>query len=264
LDHVPVHTRAYENMVNSVALAVPLGIVGGLFGLWHALTWYEVDYKCERPKFAVARRIPAGRLWYGATKTVEVRKYAPYIVASYTADSEAGMRDALGKGFMSVAGYIFGKNQSPSGDSTKVAMTSPVVSTKTSEKIAMTSPVVSTKKTSEKIAMTAPVASTNTGSGYTVSFIMPSKYTMETLPKPTNERVTLHEVPGKTMAALGWRGPSVKEEVMNSYASELRAVLEKEGIKVKGSGEVSLYQYHPPFAPPWMRQNEVLFEVDFD
>lgn len=240
-------------MVSGIAIGLPLGIAGGLFLAWHGLTYWEVDKKCEKPKYALMKTIKTGcRHWYGCSKTVEVRKYAPYIVACFTADGDKDMRQSLGQGFMGVAGYIFGKNQSKSGDSSKVAMTSPVVS----EKVAMTSPVVS-----EKISMTSPVASEGVDAGYTVSFIMPSKYTMDTLPTPTDPRVTLKEVPSRTLAALRWRGPSVKEELMRSYGTELREVLEREGMKIKGGNEPILFQYHPPFAPPWMRINEVLYEI---
>jgi hypothetical protein len=235
----------------------------GLFLAWHGLTYWEVDRKCEKPKYALIKTIETGsRSWYGAVRTVEVRRYAPYIIAAFTADANAPMRESLGKGFMSVAGYIFGKNQSKSGGADKVAMTSPVVS----EKVAMTSPVVSEKVAmtspvvSEKVAMTSPVVSESAGEANTVSFIMPSKYTMDTLPTPVDPRVTLKEVPSRTLAALRWRGPSVKEEVMQSYASELREVLEREGLKIQRDEPV-LFQYHPPFAPPWMRINEVLFEI---
>ena len=260
-------------MVNTAAIAVPVSIVGGLFLAWHGLTWWEVDKKCEKPKFTLLKTVSTGsRLWYGPAKTVEIRRYAPYIIASFTADADSTMRESLGKGFMSVAGYIFGKNQAKASEasSTKVAMTSPVVS----EKVAMTSPVVSEKVAmtspvvSEKVAMTSPVVSENSGGdAYTVSFIMPSEYTMATLPTPTDPRVTLKEVPSRTLAALRWRGPSVKEEVMMSYAAELRSALEKEGIKMTtGSADAPpiLFQYHPPFAPPWMRINEVLFEVTYE
>ena len=238
-------------MVNTAAIAVPVSIVGGLFLAWHGLTWWEVDKKCEKPKFTLLKTVSTGsRLWYGPAKTVEIRRYAPYIIASFTADADSTMRESLGKGFMSVAGYIFGKNQAKASEasSTKVAMTSPVVS--------------------EKVAMTSPVVSENSGGdAYTVSFIMPSEYTMATLPTPTDPRVTLKEVPSRTLAALRWRGPSVKEEVMMGYAAELRSALEKEGIKMtRGSAADApmLFQYHPPFAPPWMRINEVLFEVTYE
>ena len=233
----PIHTSTHPH-------THPHTQTPGLFLAWHGLTYWEVDRKCEKPKYALIKTFQTGsRSWYGAVKTVEVRRYAPYIIAAFTADANAPMRESLGKGFMSVAGYIFGKNESRSGGAEKVAMTSPVVS--------------------EKVAMTSPVVSESAGDAYTVSFIMPSKYTMDTLPTPSDPRVTLKEVPSRTLAALRWRGPSVKEEVMQLYASELREVLEREGVKIQ-TDEPLLFQYHPPFAPPWMRLNEVLFEVTYE
>jgi len=61
----------------------------------------------------------------------------------------------------------------------------------------MTAPVIS-KKQGKPIAMTAPVTSTKVGDMYTVSFFMPSEYTLETLPKPNNNRITISEQPQVT------------------------------------------------------------------
>ena len=73
-------------------------------------------------------------------------------------------RDAIGKGFRTIADYIFGSN--------------------THGKVPMTAPV--TQQGSEKIAMTAPVTQQGDGNTWRVRFIMPSSYTMEALPKPNN------------------------------------------------------------------------------
>lgn len=238
-------------MVNSVAIAVPVAVAGGLFALWHVLTYVEVDMKCEKPKYSVIRTLGGHKkTWYGKTfPRGELRRYAPYIAAQYTAETQSDMREALGNGFRQIAGFIFGKNVSPDGNSSKVAMTSPV----TLEQ--------SAKKRSEKIAMTSPVAAEQVGDNvYKVAFIMPSKYTMETLPKPLNDKVKIIEVPSHTMAAMTFRGRSPNEKNMNDKAEELKAMCAEAGLAVKGN--VHLYQYHPPFAPAWMRINEVLLEID--
>ena len=39
-----------------------------------------------------------------------------------------------------------------------------------------------------------------------VHFVMPSAYTMDTLPKPVNPAVLLREVPAKTWAVLSYSG----------------------------------------------------------
>ena len=82
-------------------------------------------------------------------------------------------RDAIGKGFRIIADYIFGNNT-------------------TAQKVPMTAPV--TQQDSQKIAMTAPVTQQGDGNTWRVRFIMPSNYTLETLPKPNNPAIKLKEV----------------------------------------------------------------------
>lgn len=234
-------------MVSSVGLGVGLGVgIGGLLALWHGLTYYEVDVKCEKPKYSVKKLLGKKKNWYGSIVPVaEIRQYAPFLMAEVELRDCENMRQALSSGFRQIAGFIFGKNVAVSGPGNeKVAMTSPVTLEKSSEAIAMTSPV-----TAEEVD----------GSTYKVSFIMPSKYTKETLPKPVNDNVKIKEVSGQCMAAIAFRGRSPSEEQMHQTADELRAVLQSSGYSPKGN--VHLYQYHPPFAPAWMRRNEVLLEV---
>lgn len=44
-----------------------------------------------------------------------------------------------------------------------------------------------------------------------VTFTMPSKWTMATLPKPHDSDVQLREEPGRTLAAITWSGASPSE-----------------------------------------------------
>jgi hypothetical protein len=92
---------------------------------------------------------------------------------------------------------------------------------------------------------------------------MPSKYTKETLPKPVNDKVVIKEIPARTLAALTWSGKGPNAACMETKAAELRAVLAEAGVQPT-SDHVHLWQYHPPFAPSWMRRNEVLLEVNDD
>lgn len=241
-------------MANGVAIGVgtAAGVVAALVAAWHGLTYYEVDVKCEKPKYTVIQTLGAKKNWLGKVRPVaEIRRYAPVLVAEVTLEGMA-MREALGSGFRQIAGFIFGKNIAPGGDaSTKVAMTAPV----TLE--------TATEPSSQKIAMTAPVTAEAVGAQeYKVSFIMPSEYTKETLPKPINDSVKIKEIPARTMATIAWGGKSPSQELMEAKAAELKAALSAAGIQA--SGKVHLWQYHPPFAPSWMRLNEVLLEVQGD
>lgn len=242
-------------MANGIAIGVgtAAGVVAALVAAWHGLTYYEVDVKCEKPKYTVIQTLGAKKNWLGKVRPVaEIRRYAPVLVAEVTLEG-MDMREALGSGFRQIAGFIFGKNIAPGGGdaSAKVAMTSPVTLEAAAE------------PSSQKIAMTAPVTAEAVGAQeYKVSFIMPSEYSKETLPKPINDKVQIKEIPARTMAALAWGGKSPSQELMEAKAAELKAALA--GAGVEASGKVHLWQYHPPFAPAWMRRNEVLLEVQGD
>jgi hypothetical protein len=163
----------------------------------------------------------------------ELRRYPAHIVAQT-------YQSALNEGFRIVAGYIFGGNTKK-------------------ESIAMTAPVVEQKIGSEKIAMTAPVTATLGGEMHTITFSMPSSYTLETLPAPNDSRVTLVTVPEKIMAVkrFSWLRTSTYVE---SKKEELLAALKRDGVSV--TGEVQYAGYNAPWTPPWMTRNEVLVEIN--
>jgi hypothetical protein len=129
----------------------------------------------------------------------EVRQYAPVIVAETFIDGD--MDGASGKGFRAIADFIFGNNKAPPGDSSgKIAMTAPVT--------------MEPQGQSSKIAMTAPVTMQPASDGasligaqrWRVQFVMPSQYTLASLPKPNNGAVSLREVHAKTVAVAKYSG----------------------------------------------------------
>jgi effector-binding domain-containing protein len=122
---------------------------------------------------------------------------------------------------------------------------------KTRSKIAMTTPVM----TSEKIAMTAPVV---TGKNY-IAFALPSFYTKETVPIPTNPTVRIEIHPKKTMAVLRFSGRTVETRVQKNI-QKLIATLKNHTMQTKG--EPVLMRYNSPFTPGFLRRNEVAVEID--
>ena len=84
---------------------------------------------------------------------------------------------------------------------------------KTKSRIAMTAPVI----TSEKIKMTAPVI---TRKNY-MAFAVPSTYTEETVPIPTNPEVKIEVQPKKHMAALRFSGRTTADKSTKKYIQEL-------------------------------------------
>lgn len=170
----------------------------------------------------------------------EIRQYEPMIVAQTTV---IGERDkAINSAFGIIADYIFGNNIS----SQKVAMTAPVTQQK-SEKIAMISPV--TQQASDE----------GTDNSWEVRFVMPSKYTMETLPTPNNPAVTLMEVTGKRVAAIRYSGDAKQKDV-EAHRSKLMAFLNEKGLMPVGTPTYAFYD--APWMPGFMRRNEVMIEIE--
>ena len=69
------------------------------------------------------------------------------------------------------------------------------------QSIAMTAPV-DQRESSEKIDMTAPVNQQKGAGVWIVSFLMPFRYTLETIPQPVDERIRIREVPSRMVAAV--------------------------------------------------------------
>ncbi|MGB9979682.1 SOUL family heme-binding protein [Methanobacterium sp.] len=184
----------------------------------------------------------------------EIRKYNDYILAQV--DIGASFDKAIRKGFMILAGYIFGGNLKRS----KIAMTAPVVEEKISEKIEMTTPVTAeTVGNSEKIAMTTPVTEEKVEDNFQrISFAMPSKYTMDTLPKPNDKRIHFKEFKGQKTAVLRFKG-RVKEKIATEKIEELKKWLSKNQIKPRSRFMVA--QYNHPAVPGFLRRNEIIVEI---
>lgn len=166
----------------------------------------------------------------------EIRRYAPHIVAE-TVVTDADQERGTNVGFRRLAGFIFGNNR-------------------TKESIEMTAPVTTTR--SEKIAMTAPVATSRKGDDIVMAFMMPSQYTLETLPEPTDPRVLISQVPERVMAVLKFSG-SWSEERFQVQTAKLQEWLRKHDAKVMGAAAVA--RYNAPWTPWFMRRNEIQIEL---
>ena len=172
-------------------------------------------------------------------ETYEVRRYAPYLVAETSVDGDF---DTAGNiAFRRLFGYISGKNRRL-------------------ERMEMTTPVASAREVSEKIKMTVPVVSSGTddSESYVYHFVMPSKYTLETLPEPEDELVVLREIPERFVAVRRYSG-RWKESNYRDNETFLLDALQDAGMKV--IGEPQFARYNSPFTPWFMRRNEVLIEV---
>lgn len=125
------------------------------------------------------------------------------------------------------------------------------------EEIAMTAPVTQ-ETNSEKIAMTGPVGQEPAKGKWRITFVMPTQYSMETLPKPLDSEVTLREEPGRLMAAIRYSGSWSQERYIEREV-RLRDWIEAQGLQQ--IGEPVFARYNSPFMPWFLRRNEVLIPV---
>lgn len=156
-------------------------------------------------------------------KEFEIR-YSPPAIFATTRSSAKSYRELGNSGFRKIAGYIFGNNES-----------------------------------SAKIAMTAPVHMDISEKGSSMSFVMPSEYTLDKLPRPVDGRVELHESPAVYMAAIEFGG-FASDQRIKQYADQLSQSLKKNGIKMIGNPTYLGYNAPYEFIG---RKNEVVIAIEW-
>ena len=194
------------------------------------LTLPGVAMATEEPEYTILNQVD----------DFELRRYDPQIVAQIWVTGD--QKQAGNKGFKILADYIFGNNTAPSGGSSKISMTAPVK-------------MQPQNGTSAKIAMTAPVAMQESDGKWRVRFVMPSQYTMQTLPKPNNSEVSIIEVPAKTYGVIKFSG-LVGEEKVATKTAQLKEWMQN--LNIVGTPEMA--RYNPPWTLPFMRRNEIMIE----
>ncbi|MDX1974820.1 MAG: heme-binding protein [Rickettsiales bacterium] len=190
-----------------------------------AAAWGPIVSNVEQAKYEVVE----------SQGNIQIRDYAPMIVAEAKVSGER--KEAINEGFRIIADYIFGNN----APKQNVAMTAPVI-----------------QQPAEKIAMTAPVIQQGDGNQWKVRFVMPAGYTMDTLPKPNNEAVTLKEIGGKRFAVIRFSGMA-GEDSLKEQTNMLNTFITKKNLKVISQPTYAFF--NPPWTLPFLRRNEVMVEV---
>jgi len=156
-------------------------------------------------------------------KEYEIRYYPPAMLATVYS-SATSYRQMSTPGFRTLAGFIFGGNES-----------------------------------STKIAMTAPVHMDINDSKSTMSFVMPSKYDEQSLPSPNDSRVKLEKSQAEYVAVLKFGGYASDEKI-HRYSEKLRKALDNKGISY--SGNFRYLGYNPPYQFIG-RKNEIIVSVNW-
>lgn len=185
----------------------------------------------KEPDYTVEKSNPA----------FELRSYSPYLVAEVIIEDD--FEEAGNKAHGPLFDYISGENRAQ-------------------QSIEMTVPVNQTpaEGQGERIEMTAPVSQKPAGAGkYAVQFVMPQRYTLETLPEPLDPQVRLKEVPGQLVAVRSYSG-TWSRELYRENEAILFAALESAGLKPVG--EPTWARYNPPWTLWFMRRNEIMVPVE--
>ena len=111
----------------------------------------------------------------------------------------------------------------------------------------------------EKISMTVPVRRAGKKGG-DLSFFAPSRYSGDTLPKPSDERVSISQFPAGRYAVLRFSGTTSESRVA-AKLTELRNWIMAKGLAENEPAVWYLDRYDPPWTPWFLRTNEVLVRL---
>ena len=153
----------------------------------------------------------------------EIRFYPSATIATINSNAKT-YKELSGPGFRKLSGYIFGGNE-----------------TKTS------------------ISMTSPVHMDINDSVSSMSFVMPSSYSQENLPKPNDPNVIIQKTPEEYVAVMQFGG-FASDKDMIFYSEKLHKILKEKGLTSYGHSR--FLGYNPPFQV-LNRRNEIVISVNW-
>jgi hypothetical protein len=157
-------------------------------------------------------------------KDFEIRYYPSATIATIHSNAKT-YRELSGPGFQKLAGYIFGGNEG-----------------------------------NKKISMTTPVQMDINDSVSTMSFVMPSAYSIENLPKPDDPDVIIQNTADEYVAVIRFGGYASDKD-LKFYSEKLQNLLKENKITV--SGNYRFLGYNPPFQFIG-RRNEIIVSVEWE
>ena len=192
-----------------------------LLALFSCITVPVPAMSYEEPNFTTIKK----------TDVYEVRRYERRTVAEVTYGNEDS-------GFRVLFDYISGANK----DIQEIQMTVPVTQSK-------------------KIDMTVPVTQSENNGQMVMRFFLPSKFSKENAPKPTDKRVQIIDLLEEYFAVISYSGFASDINFIKHH-EELKAAMERDGLISIGSPLKATY--NSPFTLPFLRRNEVMYPLKWD
>jgi hypothetical protein len=171
--------------------------------------------------FGIRNGEEAGYTVLESEGSFELREYAALVVAETSVD--AGFEEAGNMAFRRLFGYISGDNVA-----------------------------------GRNISMTAPVIAEQHASGWSMSFVLPGKYTLDTAPVPASTEVQLNRIEAKKVAVITYSG-RWNEKLLRENSQRLLAWAAKMGLDAVSS--IRMAGFNPPYTLPFLRRNEVMIDV---
>ena len=222
IKHEKANAKYLSKMKKKIFVAILLIVVVLVFG---AAMIGPIMSNVEVPAYKILKK----------EQNIEIRQYPPLIIAEV---KTAGSRqDAIGDGFRILADFIFGNNEGE-------------------KQLSMNGPI--TQQEGIKIAMTAPVQQEQTDTEWAISFIMPSKFSIDTIPNPINDRIKIIQIPSKRYAVITFSGRST-EANLTKHTNKLEIYMNESSYSKVGNAKYAFY--NPPWTLPFLRRNEVQFEI---
>ena len=175
----------------------------------------------EEPKYKIIE----------STDIYEIREYGDRLAVEIEYSNEDS-------GFRYLFNYISGENKS-------------------SEKVKMTVPVTQ----SAKIDMTSPVIQSTQDGIMKMQFFLPSKFTLENAPQPTNERVNLVMIKKDIYAVISYSGRLTNQNYSKNY-KKLINHLTKDGLDFIEPAIRATF--NGPFTLPIFRRNEIMIKINYN
>mgnify|MGYP001201924945 FL=1 len=182
------------------------------------LIYTNISMALEEPSFEIIQ----------SNADYEIRQYGDRLAVEVEFTNESS-------GFRYLFNYISGENT-------------------TSEELSMTAPVTQ----SAKIDMTVPVTQFSKDNKMVMQFYLPSKFSIENAPIPTNKRVNLVTIDGGYYAVLKYSG-RVSDKNYIKHLSKLRQYLKKDNIEMIDDGTKAIFD--GPFTLPILRRNEAMIKI---
>ena len=185
------------------------------------LTYTNISMALEEPSYEIIQ----------SNADYEIRQYGDRLAVEVEFTNESS-------GFRYLFNYISGENT-------------------TSEELSMTAPVTQ----SAKIDMTVPVTQFSKDNKMVMQFYLPSKFSIENAPIPTNKRVNLVTIDGGYYAVLKYSG-RVSDKNYIKHLSKLKGYLEKDRIEMIDDGTKAIFD--GPFTLTILRRNEAMRKIKWN